>query len=557
MGTMKTPGVYIVEKDAFPNSVVEVATAVPAFVGYTKFAKKGQKEIYNQPIRISSMAEYETFFGGAYKDKFILSKPGSAAATQASTSGSGGSGRSRSQANAAQPEENATAAETPAAEPSGNVITINDTKFVLARSAHSPRFLMYRSMQIFFKNGGGVCYVVSVGNYDATLAGKALTDGIATLIKEQEPTMLVVPEAISLDSLSACAGVQNEMVMHCGTVMKNRIAILDVFEGNKTDQDNDCIKNFRSSVTADNLDFASAYYPWIKTSLVDISELDFDNFSTHTSEDAKSGRAKLLSLITDEFKADSTDSTIPEDQKPAALALFTAREAMIKKVKAGMSDKDKTEIAKSLFVSSDVYKMILKEVQLEVNEMATSAAMAGVYTRVDNNQGVWKAPANLSIVGMDAPTVELSLLDQETLNVDLDGKSINAIRTFTRGPTIWGARTLDGNSLDWRYISVRRTVVMLEQSIKYAANAYVFEANDGQTWVTMRSMINNFLTGIWKRGGLAGASPQDAFHVSVGLGETMTANDILEGILRISVLIAVTRPAEFIEITFQQQQQKS
>ena len=32
---MKTPGVYIVEESAFPSSVVEVATAVPAFIGYT------------------------------------------------------------------------------------------------------------------------------------------------------------------------------------------------------------------------------------------------------------------------------------------------------------------------------------------------------------------------------------------------------------------------------------------------------------------------------------------------------------------------------------------
>lgn len=98
---------------------------------------------------------------------------------------------------------------------------------------------------------------------------------------------------------------------------------------------------------------------------------------------------------------------------------------------------------------------------------------------------------------------------------------------------------------------------MLEESIKLAAKAYVFEDNVATTWVTISSMISNFLTGIWKRGGLAGATPQDAFSVHVGLGETMTPEDILEGILRITVLVAVTRPAEFIEITFQQQMQKS
>jgi len=122
---------------------------------------------------------------------------------------------------------------------------------------------------------------------------------------------------------------------------------------------------------------------------------------------------------------------------------------------------------------------------------------------------------------------------------------------------VWGARTLDGNSLDWRYISVRRTMIMLEESIRLSTKAYVFDANTAQTWVTIKSMIRNFLAGIWKRGGLAGSSPDDAFSVHVGLGETMTSEDILEGILRVSVFVAVTRPAEFIEITFTQQMQKS
>ena len=70
-------------------------------------------------------------------------------------------------------------------------------------------------------------------------------------------------------------------------------------------------------------------------------------------------------------------------------------------------------------------------------------------------------------------------------------------------------------------------------------------------------MIENFLRSVWKRGGLAGATPEDAFEVHIGLGDTMAAEDILGGIMRITVLVAATIPAEFIEITFQQQSQKS
>lgn len=111
--------------------------------------------------------------------------------------------------------------------------------------------------------------------------------------------------------------------------------------------------------------------------------------------------------------------------------------------------------------------------------------------------------------------------------------------------------------MDWRYVNVRRTLLFLEESVKNAARAYVFEPNDANTWVKMKGLIENFLNSVWKRGGLAGATPEDAFEVRVGLGDTMTADDILEGIMRITVLVAVTHPAEFIEITFQQQMQKN
>ncbi len=216
------------------------------------------------------------------------------------------------------------------------------------------------------------------------------------------------------------------------------------------------------------------------------------------------------------------------------------------------------ELNKTLIVISPAYNNILLHIKTELNLLAPSAAMAGVYTFVDNNRGVWKAPANISVSSVVKPSVNISHDEQEDLNVTLYGKSVNAIRPFIgEGVLVWGARTLDGNSKDWRYINVRRTMIMLEKSIKAAAKAYVFEPNDANTWTTMKSMIDSFLYNQWKQGALVGATPDDAYSVSVGLGSTMTADDILEGILRITVLVAISRPAEFIEITFQQQMQKS
>lgn len=184
--------------------------------------------------------------------------------------------------------------------------------------------------------------------------------------------------------------------------------------------------------------------------------------------------------------------------------------------------------------------------------------MAGIYTMVDNTRGVWKAPANVALNYVDSLTETIGDEEQKNLNVPVTGKAINVIRAFRgEGNKVWGARTLDGNSQDWRYVNVRRTMCFLEESVRNAARAYVFEPNDASTWINMKCMIENFLRSVWKRGGLAGATPEEAFEVHVGLGDTMTGDDILEGILRITVLVAISRPAEFIEITFQQQMQKS
>jgi hypothetical protein len=194
-----------------------------------------------------------------------------------------------------------------------------------------------------------------------------------------------------------------------------------------------------------------------------------------------------------------------------------------------------------------------------MNLLPPSSAMAGIYTMVDNSRGVWKSPANISLNSVIKPSTNITHDEQENLNVDAtSGKSINAIRTFPGiGTLVWGGRTLDGNSLDWKYINVRRTMIMLEQSIKMALRSYVFEPNDANTWVSVKSMIVNYLTEKWKQGALAGASPDDAFEVQVGLGLTMTGLDILEGKMLVSVKLAIVRPAEFIVVTFEQQMQKS
>ncbi len=488
------------------------------------------------------MAEYHKYYGYAPESKFEIK-------VEPKKQNAEASGKNQND----KPAE----ASGSTTESSGSKFIFGDNEYQLSQDP-ATKFYLYYSMMLFYQNGGGPCYIVSVGDYKQGIKFGKLDNGIKLLIKEQEPTMIVIPDAVLLKE-DNCAALQVYALRHCGETMKNRVAILDVYKGYKERTDTpDCINQFRDKIQINFLDYGAAYYPWVRTSIVQDSDLGFENFSD---------KKKLQERLVEELDIKKTD-TEPEKEKKGQ------QEKTIKQLtetkweeeeeqakaqgKLAEFETKKLMLNKSLVAMSPFFKAVLKEFKRQLNLLPPSAAMAGIYTMVDNARGVWKAPANVSLSSVVSPAVSISHEQQQDLNVTPTGKSINAIRTFIgEGTLVWGARTLDGNSLDWRYINVRRTLIMLEESIKLAAKAYVFEDNVATTWATINSMITNFLTGIWKRGGLAGTTPQDAFSVFVGLGETMTPEDILEGILRVTVLVAPVRPAEFIEITFQQQMQKS
>lgn len=223
----------------------------------------------------------------------------------------------------------------------------------------------------------------------------------------------------------------------------------------------------------------------------------------------------------------------------AILSLFSAA--------SFLADEAETQ----LFARHPVFGDIAEQVARTMVLLPPSGAVAGICAAVDRARGVWKAPANVSLADVSGVAVKINDRMQEDLNVTTTGKSVNAIRTFTgKGSLVWGARTLAGNDNEWRYVPVRRFFNMAEESIRKATEAFVFEPNDRGTWVRVRATIENFLTVQWRQGALAGATTQQAYFVKVGLGETMTAQDILEGRLVIEVGIAVVRPAEFIVLRF-------
>jgi len=205
-------------------------------------------------------------------------------------------------------------------------------------------------------------------------------------------------------------------------------------------------------------------------------------------------------------------------------------------------------------VDNGLYNEILSELASTKGSviMPPSSAMAGAYARVDNSRGVYQSPANIGLGGVVRPYRAISDDIQDGFNVDTKaGKSINVIRSFIgRGTLVWGARTLAGNDREWRYISVRRFFNMVEESAKRALLGFVFEPNNRNTWISVRASIESFLETQWRAGALLGNKPEDAYFVRVGLHETFTEAEMLDGFMVVEIGMAVVRPAEFIVLKF-------
>ncbi len=444
----KTPGVYVEEISKFPPSVAEVETAIPAFIGYTG------KGTLDEATRITSLLEYETLFGKAYSEQNI---------------------------------------------------TLDIVGDAVTATVTESKFKMYYSLQMYFANGGGPCYIISVGHYETTdeegdvntttISSSDLTASLALLEKEDEPTLLVFPDAQSLASADRFT-VYKDALNHAEK-LGDRFVIMDVLEEGAS--------AFRTGIDVTSpLKYGAAYYPSLET-VLSYSYDDADVPVTYDGAEPTVGQAADLSSL-----------------------------------------------------KSELYNKAKKAIASKPVVLAPSSTIAGVYAKVDSTSGVWKAPANVGLNYVIAPTVKISHEAQESLNVDVTaGKSINAIRTFTgKGTLVWGARTLDGNSNEWRYVSVRRFFNMVEESVKKATERFVFEANDAKTWIRIKTMIENYLNQQWKSGALAGSTPEQAYYVSVGLNQTMSAQDILEGRLIIEVGMAAVRPAEFIVLRFSHKAQE-
>ena len=480
MAQYKTPGVYVEEISKFPPSVAGVATAIPAFIGYTESQPKNGNL---NPVKVSSLLDFESKFGErpSYANKDCV---------------------------------------------------------------------LYDSMRLFYDNGGGECYVVSVGKHEDSKNKDNYPKAIDALEKVDEVTLVLFPDAAKLFSVSDLGNIQKKALEHCAK-MGDRFAILDISLKKEETEDEDnqeevlssekLCEQFRNNIGTNNLSYGAAYYPYVITSYSkDITYDEVADKLTKLDQSLKKKNFLETAKNSDKYKdIFAVTGDLTEKQEKAI-------DQAEKEIEADRLFKINEIIAKS-----KEYQEKAAEMEAKMNILPPSGAIAGIICSTDRTKGVWQAPANVSLAGVKSLSEDLTDDDQAKMNVVSNGKSINAIRKFTgKGLLVWGARTLDGNSNEWKYIPVRRLFNYIEESVQKSTSWAVFQPNDANTWVKIQCQIENFLTSLWRDGALAGSTPDKAFYVKVGLNETMTSDDILNGNLIVEIGLAAVRPAEFIVLKF-------
>jgi hypothetical protein len=172
-----------------------------------------------------------------------------------------------------------------------------------------------------------------------------------------------------------------------------------------------------------------------------------------------------------------------------------------------------------------------------------SGHVAGFIAETDVKSGVHRAPANGALRWVQGTTLPID----DALHGVLNPEHVNAIRTFTgRGLRIFGARTLSSDP-DWRFVNVRRLLLMLEKAIRIGSQWATFEPNNRLTRAKLHLALTSLLLEVWRRGALAGKTAQEAFFVRCGETEN-PADSRARGMLVAEVGVAPAKPFEFIVV---------
>lgn len=494
--------------ETLPEFIRPAATAIPVFIGYTEKAVRNEETCFFEPILIHSTAEFISCFGEGPLTKYTL---------------------------------------VPADEQLPLPEFTSDNPFnpdTVKITPETVSYRLYSGILNYFGNAGDVCYVVSVGTFDYSIPTLNNPDiflkALEKLCDFSGPTLVNIPDAVELTTPNAqnpaekhasCFAVQTALVTHCAN-QKDRFALLDIPGAHApagTEEMTELITAFRNGICPPETNgFGAAYYPWIQTNVIPEETVHPGYFSNELF--AVLRKALLPTIKNNKELQIHLQHFLPENT--GTQQLNRAHEA---------------------FFQIGFYREVVKQISTALNLVPPCAAVAGTYAYNDVNKGVWYAPANIGFNTVTGVSATITDQQQSTiLNNPPDGKAICAIRTFTgKGTLIWGGRTLDGNSSDWRYIQLRRTIIFIEQSIKETLSAFSRMPNTKKNRETVHILISSFLTELWQKGALIGNTSAEAFFVDTD-ESTTTVYDPENGNMNVVIGVSLQRPAEYTMIRLRQ-----
>lgn len=440
-----TPGVYTNEIATALEQFNTSLPTVPIFVGFTEKTSYQNRSLLYQPVPIASMTEFESFFGTLPISNWEWDSTNSQ-------------------------------------------ITCTD----------EVSYRLYHSLQLYFDNGGGACYVVSTGTYrktmDSQLAVVRFEKALQYISKQPDSNVMVWADAhLAGESLIYPAYQQ---ALQLGNTRKDWMVLIDLYSKNLSVKYESLRSNFELAIGHTGLRYGAAYYPYLQT---------------------------VYKVLNDEsrcrIKVDHTSYFLkfPPDHPEADRSLYS--------------------------IHPSKYATVRKIFEAKKVVLPSSPAVAGLMCQ----RQLWKASANQELQSVEKTMVTINQALQELMTVPPSGKSVNAVRSFIgRGVLVWGARTLNSHDNEWRYIPVVRFAGAVEKTITKGLTSFKSSPNNESTWTAIKSVITSFLDSQWRQGALAGDSPSKAFYCKIGLGSTMTQQDVLDNKIIVEVGLAMLKPAEFL-----------
>ncbi len=368
----------------------------------------------------------------------------------------------------------------------------------------APYYLLYPSLKLYFENGGTECWVVSIGEFGPpdALNWPQSTDfeaGLKALeeILNPHPTLVLAPDLVNLSAEDSFQ-VNQQMLAQAGQ-LKDRFALFDLPLDEGADHKSN-VNAFYTGIGNQFLSYGGAWYPGLQATVVAEDDCSLENIDS----------LAVGAVMAETLLPNGADGGTEHHAILSALA----------------------ELA---------------------NRLPSSPALAGIISRIDRQDGLQALTGTFPISSVKGPLTDIDL--EANASIFLDTASWKSLNGIYKNATLAmvnavGARTLAARDEVYGFVSYRLTMTYIEKAIRDFLNNYVFEPNNQQTWKKVETKVDAFLRGLWEDGLLYGDQKTKAWFVNIGLGKTMSEQDLNRGLMRLEIGLALTQPAEYVVAEF-------